>query len=114
MGLADECVCALCLCLPLHTARRRSLDQKKSTTHARTPTWSPQKTDSRPLRMGAYTPVCFSTASKIVMGSRSPPTVSVAGSFTPGLLLFSAPGRGARLRMCVACRVDGWYDDLLC
>lgn len=62
--------------------------------------------------MGAYTPVCFSTASKIVMGTRSPPTLSVAGSFTPGLLLFSAPGRGARLRMRVGMQ-GGWMDGMM-
>ena len=35
------------------------------------------------------------TASRMVTGTASPPTVTVAGSFTPGLLLFSAPGNGA-------------------
>ena len=40
-------------------------------------------------------PVCLMTASRMVTGTASPPTVTGAGSFTPGLLLFSAPGSGA-------------------
>jgi hypothetical protein len=33
----------------------------------------------------------------MVKGTLAPPTLTVDGSFTPGLLLFSAPGSGARL-----------------
>mmetsp|Transcript_7927 Transcript_7927/g.17566 ORF Transcript_7927/g.17566 Transcript_7927/m.17566 type:complete len:224 (-) Transcript_7927:360-1031(-) len=51
--------------------------------------WSPQKTDSLPGLERAYAPVCLITHSNM---DAMPGT----GSFTPGLLLFSAPGSGAR------------------
>lgn len=59
------------------------------------PTWSPQKTESLPFLLLAYTPVCLITPSRIVICTARPLTVMLEGSFTPGLLLFSAPGRGA-------------------
>ena len=44
-------------------------------------------------------PVDFTTLSKIVKGTTAPstPKGAVAGNLTPGLLLFSAPGKGANL-----------------
>ena len=43
-------------------------------------------------------PVDFTTLSKIVRGTTAPstPKGAVAGNLTPGLLLFSAPGKGAK------------------
>lgn len=59
-------------------------------------TWSPQNTERRPRRLEAYTPVCFTTASRMVMGTWFSLTSTMAGSLTPDLLLFSLPGSGAR------------------